>query len=448
MSDKGEADLIALVQSEQRSFKRIVFAGLATLIVLVGMSAGLGVYYFDVSQRLAESALELQRHAFKSRRDLDAQNNRLAAQEARMRRIDVEILGAADARALSPAQTGSALAIARAYLESGRLSLADERVLDAAARTGDAGGLALVRGVAALVAWDRGGEALDGEAASLPPLLASAKAEFASAEADPALAPHAKAGAANIDFLKAQASNYARADCDAAIAAARAAPGPQPLYWQAQCERKMGETLAALADYARTLELARASPLDNDAARTLAMNAFHGVGTTLIAAADAPAGDANLVVAMRIAEAACAPDGADKSSERMRLALACLHQAIALRRTLRQTENQISGSSENLSFAYLRDGDFSTAFDHAQKVERSGLFAWTELVRALSSQHVDTPGASRVGAEARRNISFFTVAQFNLCELRVLLNEALYEEARAIIAREHRGETVDCPAPT
>ncbi len=94
-----------------------------------------------------------------------------------------------------------------------------------------------------------------------------------------------------------------------------------------------------------------------------------------------------------------------------------------------------------MSFAYLRDQDFAGALANAVAVERTGLFAWNELVRALAAAHA---GDGAVEAAARRNVSFFTVGQFNVCELRVLLNQELFAEAQAIVAEEHPGETVAC----
>ena len=48
---------------------------------------------------------------------------------------------------------------------------------------------------------------------------------------------------------------------------------------------------------------------------------------------------------------------------------------------------------------------------------------------------------------ARRNIRFFEKAQFNPCELQVLLNADLFAEAKSIIEQEHKGEAFGCAAP-
>ncbi|MGQ0532162.1 MAG: hypothetical protein ACT4OF_05640 [Caulobacteraceae bacterium] len=168
------------------------------------------------------------------------------------------------------------------------------------------------------------------------------------------------------------------------LSAAGSEPGPQPLWWQAQCERKLGQTREALRDYARTLQRVAgvATSLTQDYAEmTLAMNAFHGVGTTLIALHDTPDGDAHMSAALPIARSAC-PVAADATgSPRMQLAESCLRIAMLLRERLGQTPNQVSGTGENLSFVFLRDENYDAAFAQARRVERTGLFPWNELVR-------------------------------------------------------------------
>jgi hypothetical protein len=250
----------------------------------------------------------------------------------------------------------------------------------------------------------------------------------------------------------------------ASVAAATEAGGrsPQPLYWRAQCERKLGRTQDALIHYAEALDAAEPSALQpsgvdpDDAEIAIAMNAFHGVGTTLVSGQGLSESTREVAAAMAIATTKC-PVGADTEarSPRMRLALGCLGQAIRLRGALRQTPNQISGSAENLSFAHLRDGDYVAAFRNTQNVERTGLFAWNELTRALTARHVlqsDTDdddlrdAAGRARAEARRNVSFFTLAQFNACELRTLLGDADFAEARDILLETHPRQSIDCAA--
>jgi hypothetical protein len=449
MSERGEDDLIALVSREQRGFRIILYAGLATLLVLVAMSAALGVYYYSVSQKLETDARELQRQAFDTRIRVDQQSNRVATTEFAIRRAYDEIRGASGGGANASA-TAPALAAARAFLQHGRHTIADDRLIEAAAQVrADSAPSHLLAGAAALIAWNRAGETIQRDAAALPDQLLAAEAAFKAAGADPTLAPLAQNGLAWVLFLNAssQRSNFAAADCEAVLSAVAASAeaariGPQPLFWRAQCERKMGRTRESLADY--TLSLAQnsdeAASSNDIAVLTLAMNAYHGVGTTMIAAFGAPE-DAALASALSLATRVCAPAESAAGSPRMRLALACLNQAVRLRQRLRQTENQLSGTRENMGFAYLRDADFQGAYANAVAVERTGLFAWNELVRALAASHV---GEDADEAEARRNVSFFNVGQFNLCELRVLLNPDLFNEAQALIASEHPGEPVAC----
>jgi hypothetical protein len=449
MSDKAEDDLIALVASEQRGFRRILFAGLAVLIALVAMSAALGVYYYNVAQEVSQTSRALQREAFDARIRADQQNNRVRAQEIAIRRIYDEVRVGAGAPAPRPT---AALDAVRVYLQRGQHALADERLIEATAQNGAVAGAAqqIVLGGAALLAWERSGEMIQAGAGPLPERLIAAETAFRQALADPALAPLAQNGVAWVRYLHASSvkSNYAQADCEAVFAAVAASavgstPGPQPLYWRAQCERKLGRTREALRDYALALaDYSEGAALAQEEI-TLAMNAYHGTGTVLIALFDAP-DDAEMRGALDLASRACGAGAEGEASPRMRLALACLDRAIALRERLRQTDNQISGSGENKGFAYLRDGDFTSAFHNAATVERTGLFAWNELVRALAAGRLDTPEAAAARRDALRNISFFRVGQFNVCELRALLSREMFAEAQKIISGQHKGETVAC----
>jgi hypothetical protein len=83
---------------------------------------------------------------------------------------------------------------------------------------------------------------------------------------------------------------------------------------------------------------------------------------------------------------------------------------------LQQTPNQVSGARENVSLSYLRDGDYAGAYSNASEVERTGLFPWSQLVRALSAAHLKTDHAVTVEREARRNVRFFEVRRLNPCE--------------------------------
>ncbi len=459
MSDTAEDDLIALVSREQRGFRRILFAGFGILFVLVAMSAALGVYYYAVSQQLTDTSAaltqtsaRLERDAFDARIEADRQTNRVSNLERAVRRTYDEF------RAISPglpsrSEPVAALAAVSNYLRRGR-SLSEERLIEAA--TVGQGGLspgtrALFAGSSALLAWERSGEQIDAGAIELPDVLARAQTDFEAALTDPAVAALAQTGAAWVRYLYASsnASNYAQADCDAVFrtieaSAAATELGPQPLYWKAQCERKLGRTHDALRDYVLALRQSGELPSGSDeAAITLAMNAFHGVGTLLIAMFDVP--DPDLRAELDLAASLCGKaDEADKGSARMLLARSCLNQAIRLRERLHQTPNQVSGTRENVSFSYLRDGDFAGAYANASKVERTGLFPWNELLRALSAAHVKTDDATDAEREARRNVRFFEIGRFNPCELNVLLGGDLMAEAQSLVEHEHKGEALAC----
>jgi hypothetical protein len=472
MAHTGDEDLAELITREQRAFRGILFAGLATLLVMVVMSAALGAYLYVTSQRLAETTRTLEQQAFDTRRNVEAQNNRLAAQEIAIRRAYQEIRGALSEAggAITAEDVEGARRAARSFLFGGRLpTLSEQRALTQLAAA-EAAGLSpaeksLLAGVAALVGYETRGEVIPDDAEALPVSLAEALAAFEAAREDPALASLAATGIAWIVFEDASSgrSNYSIEACQRVFEAVDASfqedvPRPQPLYWRAQCQRKVGMTSEALTDYTRSLRDYMLSAVAEDlgaGSRTelsLGMNAFHGVGTTLIASAAIPDDAPGMREALAIAVNACPPAAENHaaSSPRMTLALACLDEAIRLRRELGQTENQLSGSAENMSFAHLRDGDIAAAYEHAAAVERTGLFPWNEVVRALTASRVsfDDPEAAReaahAAADARRNVGMFRVSQFNLCELQALFDPETYEAARAIISEMHPGEEVEC----
>tara|TARA_R110000782_G_scaffold66564_5_gene134927 strand:- start:1092 stop:2465 length:1374 start_codon:yes stop_codon:yes gene_type:complete len=456
MSDSAERQLIDLVSREQRGLKRILIAGITTLVLVVMMSAGLGVYYYVVaedlsvkSERLTADSDRLERHAFAMRRDIDAQNNRVAAQEAAIRRAYDE-MRQMYAGSVGEQASGKVLPAVMGYLERGRHSLADERLIEIqSAKPGNDAESALLKGAAGLLAWDRSGAQIKKGDSGLPEQLKSAQDSFNTALADPSLRSLAQTGLAWITFIDASSprSSYTLADCQAVDAmvgkiGSDEELGLQPLYWRAQCNRKLGRTREALSDY--SLALNRVDPAADDtpdpAEQTIQMNAFHGLGTVLITTADLPA-DAGIESARALAERVCGADEAGDGSHLMKLTRACLDKAIALRVALGQTENQQSGSSENKGFTYLRDGDFDGAFRHAKNIEKTGLFAWNELVRALSAEQV---GEESIAREARRNVSMFPPEGFNVCELKALMTPEVYESALYIISSEHDGMDVTC----
>lgn len=453
MSGDSDQQLIALIKREQGGFRFILFSGLFMLLVLVGTSAALGFYYYTASQDIAEL---IERQTFDVRRDIDSQRNRVAAQDMRLRRVHAEVRGASTGRlAPPPQQMQAALASARTYLERGRLSFSDEQMIDAIARDATAEASSarnFLIGVARLAEFERSGDTGLGGQSALPQILLDARAAFDAAATDPAFAQTAQAGLAVVSFYDAQRTAYALAECEQLFSVIAASgeigASPQPLYWQAQCERKLGRTVESLLHYSQALEQSAVqarSPAADFSDLTLAMNAFHGVGTTLIALYDAE--EAEIAPALAIANERCSTARDLTGSPRMQLAERCLRDAMRLRRQLGQTPNQVSGSGENLSFVYLRDNDFDRAYAHANEVEQTGVLAWTELVRALAAENVEqTDEVRAVATQARRRISFFSVDDFALCEMQRLLSADHYEDAVRIIERQHPDETVACEA--
>lgn len=460
MSDSSEDDLIALISKEQRGFRRILFAGLGTLMLLVAMSAALGVYYYFVAKHLTNTSDALERQAFDARVESDRQTNRVSDLERSVHRTydEFRIVSAVSTGSLIQSQPNNAMIAVGAYLQRGDHPLKDELLIEKATRN-NAGAspetLALLNGAASLLEWQRSGDQITKDTKGLPQSLAIAKNAFEKAATDPKLAPLAHTGLAWVSYIDASStrSTYAVADCATVFAAVEASAvdstyGPQPLYWRAQCERKLGKSREALRDYVLALrqnsETAAATNGD-EAALTLGMNAYHGVGTQLVATF--PVSEQELHDELTLARTLCGDaEDTGKGSARMLLARTCLNQAINLRKRLRQTVNQVSGTGENVSFSYLRDGDFEGAFANSAAVERTGLFAWNELVRALSAGHLTTATARQAEQEARRNVGYFAMGRFNPCELEVLLNTDLFQEARAIVEAEHGGESFACAA--
>jgi len=466
MANAAEQNLIALLADEQRGLRRVLMAGIAVLIVLVVMSGALGVYYYVASQQLAKASQELQQQAFDTRRRVDQQANRAATQERRMRRIYDEMRQSLGSMAgASPDDPNLAITAVRSVLQHGRhLSLANERLL---AQVSSAQGKAspaqkaLFTGVLALAESDQRGETVSAGASDLPPRLGAARDAFTAASADPTLHALAQAGLANVLYQIASSDrqNFRPDICAKVLDAVQQSienntAGPQPLWYKAQCERRLGHTAVAFADFARAISGTSetlADPDDaDDAELMVAMNAFNGAGATLTAASGA-ASDADIQAGLTVAQQTCgAGDDANIHDPNLRIALACINQAIKLRRVLRQTENQIGSTKQSIGFVYLREHNYDAAFQNSVAVERTGLYAQNELIRALAGAHVhpasadDQADASDAVAEATRNIGMFRFQQFNVCELQALLPADLYTEAQKIFATAHPGENTAC----
>jgi tetratricopeptide (TPR) repeat protein len=469
MSDAAERQLIELVSREQRGTRRVLIAGISTLVLVVAMSAALAAYYAVMANRLSATSAQLMadskrldRHAFNMRREIDQQKNRVSSQEAAIRRAHDELRGTYQGAASKRSKADLLVAVT-GYLQQGRHSLSDERLIESAGRSGDEALDTLAGGVASLLAWQRNGLPITKDTEGLPEQLEAARQAFTTVSVDPSYRVLAETGLAWILFIDASSerSAYAPQKCEAVIQrvaqiSSEQALSLQPLYWRAQCNRKMGRTVEALRDYSMALN--KIDPAGGDTSDsdelTLQMNAYHGLGTVLITTAGLQ-DDPNVIAARALARRMCTSGVDEGVADTMKMTRACLDKAILLRRRLGQTPNQQSGTAENISFTYLLEGDFSGALANAQKVERTGLFAWNELIRALAAEEVangttddveptDAEAVRATAAEARRNVSMFAPNQFNPCELQALLTPEVYVKAEAILRQEHADFDADC----
>ena len=465
VSHNHDADdaLIALIAHEQKGLRRILLSGLIVLVLVVAVSVGLAFYYSKFTRDLAENTQRLDQQAFSLRIKMDRQLNAAADQDAAIRRAYEEIR-AANPSGLSNTAPDMAIDAAATYLRWGEVSLAAERLIETARTNGaNADTELLLAGVSQLIAWQRLGGRIEKDDVGLPAELMSAKTSFEQLISHPTLASLANTGLGRIYFELASSprSNFSLADCQSvfnAIGASQTdnAANPLPLYWQAQCKRKLGRNEAALEAYARSLSLTRAAmdtsqshnPLLRDSSLyELLLNAYHGLGTVSIRPIDTTK-SASLAEAMAAALTACDADMIEMGSNQTRLAHACLNKAIDMRESLGQTENQRNGTRENISFVYLRDGDIVRALENAERVEANGLHAWNELVRALTARLVqdmgDGPSTRSIEVEAKRNISMFQATEFNICEIQTLLGKEHFDIALEIVQDEHPGFEASC----
>ncbi len=242
---------LTFVSAEQKNTRRILISGLGILIVLVVMSAALGVYYYQVSRNLEATSANLERNAFDARLAADRQTNRVAFLERAVRRTYDEFRAASAGQVSAKLSEKEALAAAANYLRLGSHSLQDELAIEtlAAAKTGRARPTAqqLAAGAAALLAWDSSGESIDPRALQAPPQLQAANSAFEQAAKDRTLSPLAQTGLAWLSYIDASSSrsSYSPESCDAVFAgvAASASGGalaPQPLVLESSVPPKAG----------------------------------------------------------------------------------------------------------------------------------------------------------------------------------------------------------------
>jgi tetratricopeptide (TPR) repeat protein len=464
--DASDDVLVQLISREQRGLRRTLIFGIVVLFLMLVMSIGLAFVVRTYSLSVTKNLATLETQAFQTRRDVDTQFNRVSDLEAQMRRMYTEIRGTMRSETLDMTPEAGIIA-AQNYLQRGASTISEQRQIELLAQTGDplAPETALFRGIAALQSWERSGNTIPAGDTALPETLQRAQRAFAEISTDPELGRLARLGMISVDFTLASSprGGFSKDACEPVIDALTAleqqtALGLQPLYWRAQCERKLGRISESLRDYGRALNMSRyleaTDPRPNDRTETtLKMNAYHGLGTVLIASLG-HTDNGNVAAAQALARDVCEPDKFPTQLEQTRLAFACLQEAMRIRREdLRQTPNQISGSGENITFIHLRDGELNKAYQHTVATHRTGLFAWNESLRALTAERLAEAAGDRQArrtyrdalAEALGNVRRFEDGQFNLCELRVLLSDEDYDDLERIVLSQRPNVPVECP---
>lgn len=449
--------LAELIAREQQGFRAMLRAGIVLFLLLLVILTAVAVFSMRVSQRTSEALLESRRNAFETRVALDAQNNRIADQEARIRRAAEEIRNVAGnaAGAITPQQMETARAALLGYIQRGEpLSIVDEVTISriAAAEPDSPIGRYLT-GVSTLIQNQNSGAVFARDGAPPPDVGGAMRTLQDAAAADPSLAPMALTAVAHVRSQAAIASNYDPRTCGALYAAldaaeAGGASGPPLLTWRAECERKTGRSREALLHFTQALLLIDAAKAQNPKLNALPsefeISALHGIGTTLIRdSAALQAADPKMQAAIEVAKQAC-PNAEAGFSPATSLALACLDAAIAKRKLAGQTASQVNGTAENKGFAYFRDNKFEEAFGNSQTIAANAPSAWNELVRVIAADHLLDGDDAKRRAEAKKaraaawdNVSFFEVGAFNTCELKSLFSAPLYDEAIGVLTRTH-----------
>ncbi len=449
--------LAELIAREQQGFRAMLRAGIVLFLLLLIILTAVAVFSFRVSKRTSDAMLEARRNAFETRVALDAQNNRIADQEARIRRAAEEIRNVAGnaAGAVTPQQMETARAALLGYIQRGEpLSIVDEVTI---ARIGaaepDSPLGRYLTGVSTLIQHQNSGASAEPGGAPPADVTAAVQKLQDAAAADPSLAPMALTAVAHVRSQAAIASNYDPKRCGelyAALDAAEAggASGPPLLTWRADCERKTGRSSEALLHFTQALLLIESAKAQNPRPNALPsefeISALHGIGTTLIRdSAALQTADPKMQAAIGVAKKAC-PSAEAGFSPAAGLALACLDAAIAKRKLAGQTASQINGTAENKGFAYFRDDKFEQAFVNSEAIAANAPSAWNELVRVIAADHLLRANDAAQRAEAKKaraaawdNVSFFEVGAFNTCELKSLFSASMYDEAIGVLARTH-----------
>ncbi len=210
------------------------------------------------------------------------------------------------------------------------------------------------------------------------------------------------------------------------------------------CLRKDGRTAEAYQEFRKALNLAAPDgrPAYPSSSKQL-FEAFHGVGTTLIALANAP----------ELAQSA-GIELPDNPSNRAR---ELLNEASRFRAEWGMTRVGQVYSEENLGFVFLQEKDYEGALRHTAEMDNVLALAWNLSVRLAAANELakelgsDEEAATRrgelerVAEEAILKLSLFPYGFFDEPELRRLMPSeyASYVDAGLEAARLSREESID-----
>lgn len=419
-----EDALTAMLDRDQRSFQRVLFAGIAMIVVVMLIGGALVAQNFRTAQNLSsletklrqvEQNTRLEAHRLRQTADAAAIADNRRAMENRAAFEDIRNLIDASTPGAAVAGAAGAQRAAFTYLEGLRLPLVGERAIHAALASptmADEPTRDLLTAIELMRRYDKSGAGLRADAsgaAALTPELEDAAARLDRAAKAPALTQAALLGRARIDYILASANNFRRPLCDAMFqrvdALPRTAWSIQVLLNRAECWRKNGDSQSAHAEFEAAVKRLAATPANqeralsgSDADPLVQYQAYHGRGTTLIAIA------------------------ADGDLEKLKQAQDDLQRAAALRKLGGQSELEVVGSLENLGLGYLKAGQYQQAARNAAEVTRVRSLGWNEVVRALSAQQLKDDDTF---ATSRENLANYRRAEFNECELKKLVGQRL-----------------------
>lgn len=451
-----EDTLTAVLDRDQRSFRRVLIAGIVMIVVMLLLGGILAAQNFAAERRLGAMAKEVafananirdveKKARFEAHRLRQAADNAAIADSRRTmenRAAFEDIRNLIDASSPAggavAASPGLALEAATAYLEGRRLPLVGERTIRGvltAAQGLDAPTVDVLTAVEQMRRFDKSGAQLreDADGASaLTPELEDAAARLDRAAASASLREAAVLGRARIDYILASANNFDRAKCEAMFNRARSIPrnawSIQLLLNRAECWRKNGDSVNANTEFAaavRRLAATTASPdaalSGSDADPLVQYQAYHGRGTTLIAISK------------------------DSEQDKLKQAQEDLQKAAALRKLGGQSELEVMGSLENLGLGYLHAGQYKEAAANAANVARVRSLGWNEVVRALAAGELKDEATA---ASARENLQNYRRTEFNECELKKLVGARQEAALLDLLKVTRGGETAaTCAAP-